>query len=102
MKVRKKPVVVEAYRWFKNGDHPEDDSDGLKEGKVVRRFRDPNINGDDLCMSCGHKMHDHGWIDTPEGGHRVCPGDWIIRGVEGEYYPCKHSVFVKTYEPVGP
>jgi hypothetical protein len=32
--------------------------------------------------------------------HEVSPGDWIIRGVEGEIYACKHRIFVATYEPV--
>lgn len=43
-------------------------------------------------------MHEHGWIDTLEGGHIVCPGDWIITGVNGERYPCKPDIFAKTYE----
>ena len=42
-------------------------------------------------------MHDHGWIDTLEGGHIVCPGDWIITGVKGENYPIKDSIFKETY-----
>lgn len=45
-------------------------------------------------------MHLHGWIDTLEGGHTVCPGDVIITGVAGEMYPCKPDIFAKTYEPV--
>jgi len=44
-------------------------------------------------------MHVHGWIDTLEGGHIVCPGDWIITGVAGENYPCKPKIFAATYEP---
>mgnify|MGYP001589441972 FL=1 len=43
-------------------------------------------------------MHVHGWIDTLEGGHIVCPGDWVITGVKGEYYPCKPDIFMMTYE----
>jgi hypothetical protein len=43
-------------------------------------------------------MQDHGWIDTLEGGHIVCPGDWIITGVVGELYPCKPDIFEATYE----
>lgn len=43
-------------------------------------------------------MHNHGWIDTMEGGHIVCPGDWIITGVKGENYPCKPDIFETTYE----
>ena len=40
-----------------------------------------------------------GWIDTLEGGHIVCPGDWIITGIKKEKYPCKPDVFAATYEP---
>jgi hypothetical protein len=43
-------------------------------------------------------MHHHGWIDTFEGGHIVCPGDWIITGVKGEVYPCP-DIFEATYDP---
>jgi hypothetical protein len=116
MKYRKKPVVVDAIQWFKNGDHPEDDcfrpyEDTLKipieprEGKVVRYYRNPEIYGESSCLSlqnCGYPMRDHGWIDTLEGGHNVCPGDFIIKGVKGEFYPCKPDIFEMTYEPVEP
>ena len=120
-KFRKKPVVIEATQWFKNGDHPHDYSndeygfeDGRQhvftgeerrqrewEGSVVRYFRRPDIQGDTSCISsrpCSSRMHDHGWIDTPEGGHTVCPGDWIITGVKGELYPCKPDIFEATYD----
>ncbi len=46
-------------------------------------------------------MHDHGWIDTLEFGHVVCPGDWIITGVKNERYPCKPDIFEETYEAEG-
>ena len=109
MKVRKKPVVVEATQWFQNGDHPQDDCtlirpmDGepfLSEGKVVRYFRHPNVSGKKACEHCAYIMHVHGWIDTLEGGHIVCPRDWIITGVRGEHYPCKPDIFAETYEVV--
>jgi hypothetical protein len=45
-------------------------------------------------------MHIHGWIDTREGGHIVCPGDFIITGVKSEVYPCKPDIFAATYELV--
>lgn len=107
MKFRKKPVVIEAIQWFKNGDHPEDNRDTfdagngpfLGEGKVVRYFRHPGYPDDMRCEVCGKIMHVHGWIDTLEQGHRVCPGDWIITGVKGERYPCKPDIFAATYEP---
>lgn len=112
MKFRKKPVVVEATQWFKNGDHPADacvllsghaNRTVTSEGKVVRYYRHPEIKGTSACISsipCDHTMHLHGWIDTPEGGHTVCPGDWIITGVQGERYPCKPAIFDATYERV--
>jgi hypothetical protein len=40
-------------------------------------------------------------IQTPEGDMYASPGDWIIRGVQGEFYPCKPDIFEATYEPVG-
>ena len=39
-------------------------------------------------------------IRTLEGEMRAIPGDWIIRGVQGEFYPCKPDIFAATYEPV--
>lgn len=118
-KYRKKPVVIDATQWFKNGDHPEDysrDHDGFEngeprvfsaayreehawEGDIVRYFRRPDVPGTGECLHCGNTMHIHGWIDTKEGGHIVCPGDWIITGVQGEHYPCKPDIFAATYEP---
>lgn len=104
MKFRKKPVVIEATQWFKNGDHPEDNADRMSpalaecEGEVVRYFRHPAIPDNHVCSKCGSTMHAHGWIDTLEDGHNVCPGDWIITGVKGERYPCKPDIFAATYE----
>ncbi len=105
---RKKPVIVEATQWHKNGDHPEDrwSPEGVIpedwEGRVVRYFRRPNVSGESTCRHCAVRMHDHGWIDTLEGGHIVCPGDWIITGISGERYPCKPDIFHATYDPVLP
>lgn len=119
-KFRKKPVVIEASRWTKNGDHPEDYAGEVHgfadgefktwrgeearsfewEGQVVRYYRSPDAPGDRKCQHCGDIMHIHGWIETLEGGHIVCPGDWIITGVQGERYPCKPDIFEQTYEQV--
>lgn len=109
MKFRKKPVVIEAVQWFKSGDHPQDDREWfqvkgeepfLGEGKIVRYYRTPKLDGQNKCQRCDDIMHNHGWIDTLEGGHIVCPSDWIITGVQGELYPCKPDIFEETYEPV--
>ena len=111
-KYRKKPVVIEATQWFKNGDHPKDDvwrrfeDTGLmptepREGAVVRHYRHPSYIGRrKKCSKCGQIMHLHGWVDTLEDGHIVCIGDWIITGVKGEFYPCKPDIFEATYEKV--
>jgi hypothetical protein len=108
---RKKPVVIEATQWFKNGDHPADhqpfveggdrqryDDYKESEGRVVRYYRHPGVPGEKPCEQCGKTHHVHGWIDTLEQGHRVCPGDWIITGIKGERYPCKPDIFTATYE----
>ena len=77
MKFRKKPVVIEATQWFKDGDHP-----------AVRLSRFAQVSGR------------VGVIDTLEGEMTVTPGDWIITGVKGEHYPCKPDIFEATYERV--
>ena len=109
MKFRKKPIVVEASRWFQNGDHPNDESEVMRdelghefksEGTGVRRFRTPEVPGSQKCEHCGEIMHVHGWIDTLEGGHIVCSGDWIVTGIQGERYPVKNDIFLATYEKV--
>jgi hypothetical protein len=128
MKFRKKSIVVEATQWFKNGDHPEDDcvvvrrrAPGdpddirrhtgdfipdpvtghpyfLTEGKVVRYFRRPDINGRSRCVNCDRIMNDHGWIDCPNGGITVCPGDWVITDPKGGYYTCQKDIFSACYD----
>ena len=92
-KFRKKPIVIEATEWFKHDF-------SKKEDDIVRYFCRPDIAGSVRCSQCGVILHAHGWIDTLEGGHRVCPGDWIITGVKGERYPCKPDIFEATYEKV--
>jgi hypothetical protein len=87
MKYRKRPVVIEATQWFKNGDHP-----------MVKRRMIRGIIGDGSTDKWVES--NTGWIDTLEGGHIVTPGDWIITGVKGEHYPCKPDIFAMTYEPV--
>lgn len=80
-KFRKKPVVVEAVL-FRSGEQPSE----LAADVVADRIRYP----EDGTML----------IDTLEGVMIARPGDWIIRGVKGELYPCKPDIFAATYEPV--
>ncbi len=85
MQYRKKPVVIEAVQWHRDGDHPE-----------VKPVPPNHSLWDAAAGSIAHK---YGWVNTLEGGHIVTPGDWIIKGVKGEFYPCKPDIFAATYEP---
>ena len=86
-KYRKKPVVIDAIHF--TGDNPLtvmlEWVPSVNDGRVGE-FR---TDGDALIIS------------TLEGDMRADPGDWIIRGVKGEFYPCKPDIFAATYEPVG-
>ena len=83
MKYRKKPVEVEALQW--TGDNAQAIRDFLREATY------------------GWSPVGDGWlIYTREGVMTADPGDWIIRGVTGEFYPCKDPIFRATYEPVEP
>ena len=85
-KFRKKPVVIEAEQWFKIGD--------VKAVGIIPW----TANCDNICLKCGKPLKHHGLCPTLEGNHIVCPGDWIIKGVAGEFYPCKPDIFEETYE----
>lgn len=108
MQYRKRPGIVEATQWFKNGDHPLDEFGASPtkgkdfEGKIVRYYRNPDLMDAKVeCDYCKSIMHNHGWIDTVQGGHIVCPGDWIINETQKTkegYYPCKADVFNDSYE----
>jgi hypothetical protein len=88
MKFRKKPVVVEAMRL------PPIDEDASEE---LIAFLD-SAPKDTI-----YSDYDGGVsIATLEGTMRGDPGDWIIKGVNGEFYPCKNDVFMKSYEIVEP
>lgn len=77
-KFRKKPFVVEALQW--DGVNSSDILDFITTGcEVNTRTRVVTI-------------------PTPEGSMKAQVGDWIIKGVMGEFYPCKDGVFTQTYE----
>lgn len=87
---RKKPVVVEAVQFFGGTAHPE--------VKIIWRHA---ISGALLGPSVSFEVPTvavYG-IETLEGWHQVTLGDWIIKGVKGEFYPCKPDIFAMTYEP---
>ena len=86
MKYRKKPVIIEAIQW-----------DGTWEDvKRVQEF----TKGACMEKSDLDFKRQYLWIETLEGEMRVSPKDWIIRGVKGEFYPCKPDIFEATYESV--
>jgi hypothetical protein len=93
---RKKPVVIEARRVPKY------------EGGLISAYLDETIALSEWCHGTSHMMHDeddhdhpnHILIPTLEGDHMALPGDWIIKGVKGEFYPCKPDIFEQTYEEV--
>lgn len=89
-KYRKKPAVVEARKFDGMGNLT--DAENLAEwcGGV---FRYDNMPGQEL------KTY-YWWIEIPtlEGTMRAKPGDYIIKGVQGEFYPCKPDIFAETYE----
>ncbi len=78
MKFRKKPVVIEAIQY--TGKNATD----------ILRWMFPDIEPDATA--------DIETIKTLEGDMRVSIGDWIIKGVKGEFYPCKPDIFEATYE----
>lgn len=105
MRYRKRPDVVEASQWWRNGDHPGDGTarftEGqfageLLEGKVVRYYRTPGSEREG-CDLCDRRMHDHGWIDSGEHGQTVCPGDYIVTTAAGAYQVLKPVAFRAAY-----
>lgn len=88
-KWRKKPIVVEAFKWTGGPDQAEDPTwavDAIRDGLI--EF----VNqGTEHCSLL---------INTLEGQMRADQGDYIIQGVAGEIYPCKPSIFEASYEAV--
>lgn len=86
MKFKKKPVVIEAYQLPELGDWDLEEFFVWAEANDFHNYfsdRDEGIA-----------------IETLEGSMRADPGDWIIKGVAGEFYPCKPEIFEATYEAV--
>ena len=81
-KFRKKPVTIEAMQ--------------LTDAKSVLDIEEW-INSGDVGFSTNPPTL---WIDTLEGRIEASVGDWIIKGIEGEFYPCKNEIFIKTYQEV--
>lgn len=90
MKFRKKPIEVEAVQY---------DGTPLSCHQIVSFTSNSNTP----AFLAPKRPHAPGFvltIRTREGVMAVSPGDWVIRGVAGEHYPCKPDIFAATYEPV--
>ena len=82
-KYRKKPVVIEAIQW--NGENDLDIESFLNGSEAYNVYSDGKVTA--IIIS------------TLEGQMSAQIGDWIIKGVNGEFYPCKPDIFEKTYTP---
>ena len=86
MKYRKKPVIIEAVQF-------KDDVDALCELSAF-------IDNQDLRVDYADPENPVLKMETLEGVMKSSVGDYIIKGVNGEFYPCKPDIFHKTYEEV--
>ena len=84
---RKKPIIIEAVQWL-----------GNNRLEISEFTTGPSPTG--LGGSTFKNGSEHLRIHTLEGVMEAAPGDWIIRGVKGEFYPCKPDIFEMTYEAV--
>lgn len=92
-KYRKKPVIIEAIKW--DGSH--------KSTKDILNLMGQNVSTDTITQA---KFDEYVFysnkegllINTLEGKLRASVGDYIIKGIQGEFYPCKPDIFEKTYE----
>ncbi len=113
-KYRKKPVVIEAIRWDGTAESATTVIDWVLVNGGTARYHDnagapgcPGSHEDGPFRFCDVKGC--GWveggptlsIDTLEGTMSAALGDYTIRGVQGEFYPCKPDIFDATYEPAG-
>ena len=91
-KYRKKPVTIEAMQWDGTAAGGKEIIDWVLEQDVSALFWTPRywIGIDDLYIQ----------IETLEGYIYASPGDYVIMGVQGEFYPCKPDIFAETYEAV--
>ena len=99
MKARKKPVIVEAVQW--NGKNVVEIYNHLEDLNVENQW-EVKTSGKNFYIKFENGACRLGtlMIKTLEGEHKASIGDYIIKGVNGEFYPCKPDIFEKTYEIV--
>ena len=91
MKFRKKPVVIDAIQYTKFNKEEID--------SFVGKVLEMNIESETAYEAGIAPPMFSLNIQTLEGVMKAQEGDWIIKGVSGEFYPCKPDIFEKTYEP---
>ena len=89
MRYRKKPIVIEAVQWDGTAEGATPIINWMLENNTTCRYIDTVETVDPQSI----------YIDTLEGTMRCSTDDWVIRGVSGEFYPCKPTIFDATYEP---
>ena len=94
MKWRKKPVVIDAVQW--DGKNHREMFEFLC-GKIGTYI---SSDGDNFYIDW-NKVEGGLIIKTLEGKHVASIGDWVIKGISGEFYPCNPDIFLMTYEKVG-
>ena len=96
MKFRKKPVVIEAIQW--GGNNTSEVIDWVLAAGGTARWRERTSL--DEAAADRVPAAEHIAVDTLEGRTFASVGDWIIRGVQGEFYPCHPGIFEATYDAV--
>ena len=86
-KFRKKPIVIEAEQYS-------------RQCHATTGYVPPGVTRGYYADDDGVSVERLPYVATLEGDMTISDGDWIIRGVKGEYYPCKPDIFEKTYEPL--
>lgn len=95
MKYRKKPVIIEAFQY--NGDLKGSDGQYYVPDWAVHAFEENVMCYDSFDATTPPCEL---FIKTLEGVHHVSVGDYVIKGVRGELYPCKPDIFEETYEVI--
>ena len=95
MKYQKKPVVIEAFQY--DGDLKGADGKYYVPDWAVEAYEKGIMHYEALKLD---EPPCELFIDTLEGTHHVSVGDYVIRGIKGELYPCKPDIFEESYEPV--
>ena len=97
---RKKPVVIEAFQWDGSAAGATPIIQWVLAAGGTARYGHANTGI--AARPEGAPLPEPVYairIDTLEGTMSALEGDWIIRGVQGEFYPCKPDIFEATYEP---